>query len=84
LQWLRRSHIHSRDGRVAEPPRPSSSQRARNDRAKFQDPATDRLVGHVDATLDQHILDVSIAQTEVKTEPNGLLNGDARKAVAAV
>src|ERR687895_207980 len=51
-------------------PRPSSSQLARNDRAKLQSPAADRLVGHIDATLSEHILDVAVAQSEAEIEPD--------------
>ena len=61
-------------------PRPSSSQLARNDPAELQSPAADRL----DATLGKHILDVAVAQSEAEIEPDGLLDDDARKAVAAV
>jgi len=31
----------------------------------------------------EHILDVAVTQSEAEIEPNGLLNDDARKAVAA-
>ncbi len=65
-------------------PRPSSSQLARNDPAELQSPAADRLVGHIDATLSEHILDIAVAQSEAEIEPDGLLDDDARKAVAAV
>jgi hypothetical protein len=47
-------------------------------RAELQSPAADRLVGHIDATLGEHILDVAVAQTEAEIEPNGLLNDDER------
>src|SRR6476660_5862934 len=47
-------------------------------------PAADRLVGHIDATLGEHILDVAVAQSEAEIEPDGLLDDDARKAMAAV
>src|ERR1700682_6335387 len=65
-------------------PRPSSSQLARNDPAELQSPAADRLVGHIDATLGEHVRDVAVAQSEAEIEPDGLLDDDARKAVAAV
>jgi hypothetical protein len=65
-------------------PRPSSSQLACNDPAELQSPAADRLVGHIDATLGEHILDVAVAQSEAEIEPDGLLDDDARKAVAAI
>jgi hypothetical protein len=58
--------------------RPSSSQLARNDRAELQGPAADRLVGNIDATLGEHILDVTVAQSEAEVEPDGLLDDDAR------
>jgi hypothetical protein len=65
-------------------PRPSSSQLAGNDGTELQSPTADRLVGHVDATLGQHILDVAVAQSEAEIEPDGLLDNDARIAVAVV
>jgi hypothetical protein len=65
-------------------PRSSSSQLARNDPAELQGPAADRLVGNIDATLGEHILDVAVAQSEAEIEPDGLLDDDARKAVATV
>src|SRR6267142_1277463 len=65
-------------------PRPSSSQLTGNDRAELQCPAADCLVGHIDATLNEHVLHVAVAQREAEIEPDGLLNHDARKAVAAV
>ena len=65
-------------------PRPSSSQLARNDPAELQSPAADRLVGHINATLGEHILDVAVAQSEAEIQPDGLLYDDAWKAVAAI
>ena len=50
----------------------------------FEAPAADCLVGHIDAPLGEHILDVAVAQSEAEIEPDGLLDDDARKAVAAV
>src|SRR3954454_18511053 len=44
-------------------PRPFSPQLARNDRSELQGPAADRLVGHIDATLGEHILDVAVAHS---------------------
>jgi hypothetical protein len=38
----------------------------------------------IDAPLGEHILDVAVAQSEAEIEPDGLLDDDARKAVAAV
>ena len=65
-------------------PRPSSSQLAGNDGAELQSPTADRLVGHVDTTLGKHVLDVAVAQGEAEIEPEGLLDDDARIAVAVV
>ena len=50
----------------------------------FKAQRRDRLVGHIDATLGEHILDVAVAQSEAEIEPDGLLDDDARKAVTAV
>ena len=50
----------------------------------FKAQRADRLVGHVDTTLSEHVLDVAVAQSEAEIEPHGLLDDDARKAVAAV
>ena len=41
-------------------------------------------MGQIDAALGEHILDVTVAQSEAKIEPDGLLDDDARKAVAAI
>ena len=43
-----------------------------------------RLVGYIDAARGEHILDVTVAQSEPKIEPDGLLDDDARKAVASI
>src|SRR3977135_938054 len=48
--------------------RTSSSQLARNDRTELQSLAADRLVGHINATLGEHILDVSVAQSKAEIE----------------
>ena len=65
-------------------PRPSSSQLAGNDGAELQSPTADRLVGHVDTTFGEHVLDVAVAQSKAEIEPDGLLNNYARIAVAVV
>jgi hypothetical protein len=65
-------------------PRPSSSQLARNDLAELQSPAADRLVGHIDATLGEHMLDVVVAQSEAEIEPDRVLNDLRGKAMAIV
>jgi len=65
-------------------PRPASSQPARNHRAELQGPATERLVGHIDTAFGEHILDVAVAQGEAEIQSDGLLDDDAREAVAAV
>ena len=60
------------------------SQLAGNDGAELRSPTADRLVGHVDTTLGEQVLDVAVAQSEAEIEPDGLLDDDARQAVAAV
>ncbi len=52
--------------------------------AVLQHARPDRLVGHVDTTLGEHILDVLVAQSEAEIEPDGLLDDDTRKTVATV
>ena len=47
-------------------PRSSSSQLARNDGAELQRPTADRLVGHVDTTLAEQVLDVAVAQSDAE------------------
>ena len=63
---------------------PSPRQLAGNDGAELQSPTADRLVGHVDTALGEHVLDVTVAQSEAEIEPEGLLDDDARKAVGMV
>ena len=50
----------------------------------FRQGQADRLIGHIDASLGEHILDVAVAQSEADIESDGLLDDDARKAMAAV
>jgi hypothetical protein len=42
-------------------PRRALSQLARYDRTELQSPAADRLVGHINASRGEHILDVAVA-----------------------
>src|SRR5450631_1302463 len=79
---LMETNTSSRCHRPSGRGRPRLSLRG-NDPAELQSPAADRLVGHIDATLGEHILDVAVAQSEAEIEPDGLLDDDARKAVAA-
>ena len=55
-------------------PRPSSPQLARNDPAELQCPAADRLVGYIDATLDEHIFNIAIAEGKSEIQPDGMLD----------
>jgi len=47
-------------------------------------PATDRLVGHLDASLGQEILDITKAQGEAVIEPHGVADDLRREPVPAV
>ena len=65
-------------------PRPSSSQLVGNDGAELHSPTADRLVGHVDTTLGEHVLDVAVAQRKSEIQPDGVLDDLGWKAVAVL
>ena len=44
----------------------------------------DRLVGHVDTSLGEHVLDVAVAQSEAELQPDGMLDDLGWKAVAVL
>src|SRR5882757_1091066 len=46
--------------------------------------AADGFIGDVRPTLGQEILDVSVAEREAQVEPDGMLDDNRRKAVAAI
>jgi hypothetical protein len=77
------ANTSSRCHRMSGRDRPSS-RLAGNDCAELQSPTPDRLLGHVDTSLGEHVLDVAVAQSEAEIEPEGLLDDDARIAVAVV
>ncbi len=49
---------------------------------EFQEPAPDRLIRNVDATLGQQILDIAKRQGEPSVEPNRVLDNHGRKAMS--
>jgi hypothetical protein len=53
-------------------------------RAEFGDPLPDRLVGDIESTLGQQLLDVAIAQAKPDIEPDRVLDDDLGKAVAGI
>ena len=55
-----------------------------NDRAELQSPTADRLVGHVDTSLGEHVLDVAVAQRKSEIQPDGVLDDLGWKAVAVI
>ena len=51
---------------------PHMTQVASNRCAKFEEPASDALVGNIEAPLGKKILHISKAQSEPGIEPNGV------------
>jgi len=51
-------------------------------RPGLQYPSSHRLVGHIQTTLSEQILDVAIAEREADIEPNGMLDNCRRELVA--
>jgi|GEM_PF-1624076 len=58
--------------------------RANITRAEFTAPITNGFIANRDATLGQHLFDVTVAQGESVIEPNSMANNLRRKAVALV
>jgi hypothetical protein len=56
----------------------------RDDRAEFQYPTPNRLIGEVETALGQELLDVAIAQREPQIEPDRMLNDRRREAMPAI
>ena len=52
--------------------------------SEFQYPQTNRLIGDVDPSLREKILNIPVAHRETKIEPNGLSNYVGVEAVAAI
>jgi hypothetical protein len=50
--------------------------------AEFQHPSPDGLIGRVDPALGQHVLDISVAQSEAEVEPDGMLDDDRWEPIA--
>ncbi len=51
---------------------------------EFQNPQTNRLIGDIDSSLGEKILNIPIAHREMEIEPNGLSNYVGVEAVAPV
>lgn len=52
--------------------------------AELQCPGADRFVAHVDATMREHLFNVTQAECEAEIEPNGVLNHGGWEAVPFV
>jgi AraC-like DNA-binding protein len=59
----------------------SASQVARDLGSELGDPTADGLVGHVDSTLEQHLLNFTQAQVEPEVKPDGVSDDLRRKTV---
>ena len=65
-------------------PRTNLPQPPCNHRLEFQHPAAHALVGDIEPALGKQFLDVAVAEREAQVEPDGMLDDNRRKAVAAV
>ena len=72
------SRCHSTSGR--DRPRLSLAMMAPN----FTAQRRDRLVGHVDTTLGEQVLDVAVAESKAEIKPDGVLDNRGWKAVAVI
>ena len=52
--------------------------------SEFQHPQTNRLVGDIDSSLSEKILNIPVAHRETEIEPNGLSNYVGVEAVASI
>jgi hypothetical protein len=57
---------------------------AREYRSELENPASDRLVGNVETTVGEPLLDVSVARGEPEIQPNGVLDDEAGEAMPAI
>src|SRR5436189_16725 len=53
-------------------------------RREFQHPAAHRLVRDIEPALGEKLLDIAVAQGEPEIQPDGVLDDDRGKAMAAV
>jgi hypothetical protein len=51
---------------------------------ELQDPASDALVGGLDAALGQELLDIAVAEREAQIEPDGVPDDLGRELVTCV
>src|SRR5271169_2929743 len=65
-------------------PRTAPPQSARNNRPEFQHPAAHRLVRDIESALGEKLLHIAVAQGEPKVQPDGVLDDDRGKTMAAV
>ena len=61
-------------------PSDPSSKRA----AELERPSTHRIVGYIDASLSEQVLDIAIAQGEPKVEPDRMLDDGGREPVTGM
>jgi len=65
-------------------PRPMTSKATSDLRAEPGNPAADRLVGHLDSTLGEQLLDVTKAQGKAGIEPHRMLDNLRREVAVTV
>jgi hypothetical protein len=64
-------------------PRSPGAQVASELQPELQDPAPDRLIRNVQATVCQKLLDVAVAEREAQIEPDGVADDVGRESVSA-
>ena len=65
-------------------PRTAAPQPSCDNWPEFQHPAAHRLVRDIDPALGEKLLHIAVAQGETQVQPDGVLDDDRGKAVAAV
>ena len=65
-------------------PRTAAPQPSCDNRPEFQHPAAHRLVRDIEPALREKLLHIAVAQGETQVQPDGVLDDNRRKAVAAV
>src|SRR6266702_376818 len=63
---------------------PTLPEAAADGRPELQHPPADALVGHVESSLRQQVLDVPVAQREPDVQPHRVLDDDGRELVTRI
>jgi hypothetical protein len=61
---------------------PHGQKASRIARTEGHDPSPNRLVGHIDPTLGEQLLDIAVAEREPEIDPDRVLDNLSGKAIA--